>query len=107
MAHLKNSNLEQAQYVFVGILTHNPKHAAAMHMLGMVRYRQGQLNAALELVKKAIKRQPNHAAWYRNLSVIYRDLGLKAEALAAEEQAQKLKTRIKEDSSGAKVNFDA
>jgi len=65
------------------------------------------LNAALKLVKKAIKRQPNHAAWYRNLSTIYRDLGLKAEALAAEEHAQKLKTRIKEDRGDAKVNFDA
>ncbi|MEQ1560558.1 MAG: sulfotransferase [Methyloglobulus sp.] len=96
MEHLKDNNLTQAEGVFTKILQQNPNHAAAMHMLGMVRYRQGQLRLAEEWVNLAIKNQPNHAAWYNNLSAIYRDLGLNPEALAAGQQAQKIKTRIKE-----------
>ena len=107
MTYLKNNNLDLAGDVFIRILEDNPKHAAALHMLGMVRYRQGQPSAALALVKKAVKRQPNHAAWYRNLSSIYRALGLEAESLAAEQQAQKLKSRINETSAKEYIGFNS
>jgi hypothetical protein len=96
MGYLQSQDTEQAADVFTRILAQNPHHAAALHMLGMARYQQGKLKMALSLVQQAIARQPHHAAWHQNLSAILNDLGMKAEAKAANEQAQKRKTRLLE-----------
>jgi tetratricopeptide (TPR) repeat protein len=88
---LQNNKPEQAAVYFATILQRNPQHAAALHMLGIAHYQQGQLETALTLVQQAIAKQPHHARWHQNLAAIYTALGKTKEAQAALEKSQQLK----------------
>jgi tetratricopeptide (TPR) repeat protein len=93
MGHLQTGDLEQAATVFNAILHQQPHHAAALHMLGIVRFQQGQAQAALPLLQLAIAKQPFHAGWHQNLSVVCHALGMTEAAHAAEQHGQLLKSR--------------
>ncbi|MDO9103516.1 MAG: sulfotransferase [Methylovulum sp.] len=92
MQYLYDQQGRQAAAVFEEVLSHNPKHAAAMHMLGVALYQQNQLEPALTWFKAAIARHPGHAGWYRNLGLVCAALGMVEEAQNAYQKAQKLKT---------------
>ena len=92
MAYLRENKSVQAAEVFQAILSNNPHHASALHMLGISFYQQKQLETALKLVKKSIALHPHHANWYQNLGAIYAALGMKTEAQAADKKAKNLKT---------------
>ncbi|MDP2901993.1 MAG: sulfotransferase [Methylovulum sp.] len=84
---------QQATAVFEAILSKNPNHAAAMHMLGVALFQQNKLEPALEFIKAAIAHHPGHARWYQNLGLVFDALGKLKEAQSAYQKAQKLKTR--------------
>ncbi|MDD5276903.1 MAG: sulfotransferase [Methylovulum sp.] len=92
MEHLHANQSQQAANIFEEILSHNPNHAAAMHMLGVAMLQQNKTEAALRLIKAAIVRQPNHASWHHNLGLVFDRSGMPQEAKMAYEKALELKT---------------
>lgn len=91
MACLQAGELEPAGEIFSTIVQQHPQHAAALHMLGITRFKQGQAHTALPLLQQAIAQQPRHSAWFQNISAVYRVLGMADEADAAQEKSQQLK----------------
>lgn len=92
MARLQANQAQQAADIFKTLLNHNPKHAAAQHMLAIAYYQQGQAEIALSLLQQAIAKQPRQPSWYANLSVVLNSLGKTTEAQAAYAKSQQLKT---------------
>ncbi|MFZ2725212.1 MAG: sulfotransferase [Methylococcaceae bacterium] len=98
MSCLHAGETEQAAGIFSTILQSNPNHAAALHMLAITHYQQGNAKTALPLLQQAINQQPRHASWYANLSIILNALGKKKQAKVAYDKSQNLKTlQIEQD----------
>jgi Flp pilus assembly protein TadD len=75
LEHHRRGRLDQAAQIYRAILAHNPQHADALHLLGVVAYQQGQHQQAAELIGRAIALQPTEAAFYSNLAEVYRASG--------------------------------
>lgn len=82
--------LAHAETLYRQILAHQPNHADAKHLLGLVCYAHGDLAAAAEYVRRAIAVAPHVAVFRFNLSNILRDAGDPAGARAACEEAVRL-----------------
>jgi predicted Zn-dependent protease len=59
--------LPQAEVIYRQILAQQPKHAGALHGLGVIAHQTGRLDIAVSLIRKAIARQPNWPEAYSNL----------------------------------------
>ena len=58
-----------------------PEHPGALALLGVVSAHTGQPERASELLERAIKRNPEVAAWHANLCSLYRIMNRMQEAL--------------------------
>jgi tetratricopeptide (TPR) repeat protein len=63
MRHHRAGRLKEADQLYRQILTQNPRHAPALHYLGVLAYQAGQNNAALDLIRRAIALAPNDENW--------------------------------------------
>ncbi len=48
--------LSEAEQIYHDVLSVDPEHFAALHLLGVIRYQQGQDGEAIRLIGKALKR---------------------------------------------------
>jgi tetratricopeptide (TPR) repeat protein len=67
--------LAAAARLYQSVLSHDPNHADALHLLGVVRHQQGQSVAAVDLIAKAVAIRPGAAAYHANLAEAYRAIG--------------------------------
>lgn len=67
--------LEDAARLYQAILEHQPLHADALHLFGLLHHEQGRHMAALEFIERAVTLRPNAAAYHANLGEVYRALG--------------------------------
>ncbi len=65
------------------ILTIDPRHADALHLLGVVAYQTGRHVAAVDLMSQAIAIQPHFAAFHSNLGNALSELARFAEAIGS------------------------
>src|ERR1051325_6481439 len=72
LQHHLNGRLEEATQRYHAVLTHNPEHADALHLLGVVAHQQGNPARACELIGRAIALQPGVASYHANLAEVYR-----------------------------------
>lgn len=79
--------LDEAETIYRRLLAQEGDHADALHLLGLVHYARGELDAAVELVDKAVAAAPRAAVFRFNLGNILRDAGDLAAALAAYREA--------------------
>lgn len=70
----QQGNLELAQYVYAQVLTLQPDHFDALHLLGVIAQQQGHHQQAVELIERAISANPNMAFAYYNLANSYKAL---------------------------------
>ena len=89
--HLQAGRSGQAAAVFEEVLRHNPRHAAATYMLGVVLMREGKPEAALALMQDSITRHGGHPGWHRNLGLVLDALGQHQQAQAFYQAAEALK----------------
>jgi tetratricopeptide (TPR) repeat protein len=75
LAHHQNGELEQAARLYRDILSSEPDHPDALHLLGVVALQRGQPRKAIELIERAIAIQPSAAAFHGNLGEAYRACG--------------------------------
>lgn len=79
--------LDEAEALYLGILGRDPGHGDALHLLGLVRQRQDRHAEAVELIGRAIARDPGAAFFHSNLANSLMALHRLDDAAAALERA--------------------
>ena len=88
--HEAAGRLDEAQAVLRHVLTEAPLHHPALHLLGIVAFKQGNGDEAARLIEQSIALAPMAALYHRNIGEIYRVLGRLDEALVAGRRATTL-----------------
>ncbi|HEU5048604.1 MAG TPA: sulfotransferase [Rickettsiales bacterium] len=84
---LERNQLAEAEMLLRKILEVRPREAQALHLLGLVAYKAGKPDIAIELVRQAIQSDGNIALFHANLTEMYRVRGELARAIAHGKQA--------------------
>jgi tetratricopeptide (TPR) repeat protein len=91
--HHRAGNLAAAEQIYRAILAGEPRHAEALHLLGVLAHQTGHPQPASELIRQAIAANPRAGYFHNNLGNALRDLGQFADARAAYETALRLEPR--------------
>src|SRR5690242_16367707 len=94
LTHHRSGQLAQAEAMYRQVLSIEPYNAEALHMLGVIAYQAGNLEAALDLIGQSIDCSPGEAAYFNNLGEVLRAIGEPREAIIALRQAVALKGGI-------------
>ncbi len=86
----------EAKRLYAEILSEEPEHASALHLLGVLKFQQGDARAAIELIGKAISARPDVAKFHSDLAVALRAQGRLEEAVAAYRKALELRPHFAE-----------
>ncbi len=87
----QKGQLDEAEHLYRKILAQNPKNAEALHLLGVIEAQRKNFAAGVEIFDRAIKIQPNNAAFLSSRGNALRGLGQLNEALAAYDSALAIK----------------
>lgn len=85
--HYQAGRLKEAEDIYLRILKCSPEHPRALHALGVINYRVGNGEAALELIGRAVTIKPGFADAHNNLGNILKDYGRVREAIASYKRA--------------------
>ena len=91
------NNLDEAEMSFKKLLHHNPDHAAANYMVGLVYCRKNHVADAVPLFEKALKACPWQKEWRENLIRAYQETDQHDKA----EELQQRNTQPKPESDSA------
>ncbi|MEI8196354.1 MAG: tetratricopeptide repeat protein [Phycisphaerae bacterium] len=91
LQHHQAGRLQEAEQIYRQILAHQPGHADALHLLGVIASQVGRFEVAVDLIGQAIAQKPNVPEMHNNLGNALKDLGRFEEANAAYRQAIALK----------------
>ncbi|MFO1056238.1 MAG: tetratricopeptide repeat protein [Dongiaceae bacterium] len=80
-AHAAAGRLDEAAAAYRRILEVRPDNPAALHRLGLVRYRRRDPEAAESLIRRAIAVRPDFPAAWSDLAIVLNDRGRAAEAI--------------------------
>jgi tetratricopeptide (TPR) repeat protein len=86
----RGGRLDEAATIYQQLLTGNPNHADALHLLGVLSQQRGQPRQAIQLIGRAIARKPGVACFHANLAEAHRALGQVDRAVSAAQTALKL-----------------
>jgi len=96
LVHHQAGRPEEAEQLYRQILAIDPRHADALHLLGMIEYQAGRLEAAADLIRKAIAIHSKGASYYSNLGTVVQAQGKLEEAEALYRKALALKPQLAE-----------
>ena len=85
--HHRAGRLREAEALYRQILAQQPRHAEALHLLGVMADQAGRHDIAVDLIRQAIAVNPKLPDVYNDLGISLRDLGQLDEAIAAYRQA--------------------
>lgn len=71
----KKGELLQAELIYVNILSATPKHADALHLLGVVQLQKKNYDKAIEFIEQAVQIKPEAAPYHSNLGIAFRKNG--------------------------------
>src|SRR5271166_928931 len=91
--HEQAGRLTEAEEALGQVLALAPQHAGALHLKGVVNFRQGRIDEAVALMERSIAGAPETALYHRNICEAYRSLGRYDDALAADHRAVGLTPR--------------
>ena len=66
--------LGEAEAIYRQMLAVEPRHADALHYLGVIAHQVGRHDLAMELIQQAIALAPDTSAYYSNLGEAYREM---------------------------------
>lgn len=89
--HHERGQLSEAEALYRQILGTEPRHADALHLLGVIAHQVGQHAPAIELMRAGIAVAPTVADYHNNLSLALERLGRLDEAEAELREALRLK----------------
>ena len=90
LEHHRAGRLMQAEQMYRRVLQIHPRHAGAVHLLGLIAFQAGKLDIAEHLLQEAIKIDSFHAPYSADLGEVYRALGKTDEAISAYAKAIEL-----------------
>lgn len=85
--HHQAGRLQQAEQCYRGALQQQPDvsisqgHTDALHLLGVVRMQMGQLDDAVELISRAVRRNPTNPTYLSNLGTAHIERGETEDAI--------------------------
>ncbi|MCS6287100.1 MAG: tetratricopeptide repeat protein [Nitrospira sp.] len=85
--HHQAGQLAEAERNYQLALNMAPGHPEALHLLGLLAYRVGSYEQAIELITHAIQGTPNSPLYWFNLGVVTQKAGKADEAIRAYERA--------------------
>ena len=85
--HHQAGQLAEAEHNYQLALNMAPGHPEALHLLGLLAYRVGSYEQAIELITHAIQGTPNSPLYWFNLGVVTQKAGKAEEAIRAYERA--------------------
>lgn len=74
-AHHTAGNLAAAEALYLQILKTNPRHADALHLLGMIALKTGRVALAEQLITQAIANSPRNSTFHINLALVHTTFG--------------------------------
>jgi protein O-GlcNAc transferase len=83
----QTGRLAEAERIYREILSVDPQHADATHLLGVIAHQVGRSDIAVDLIGKAIEINGTVAAYHSNRGNALKDLGRLDEAIAAYDAA--------------------
>jgi len=81
--HHQAGRLAEAEGLYRQILSQQPNHADAVHLLGILAGRTGRAQEALELLRRAIALNPSAAPYRASLGTMFARLGQHDDAIVA------------------------
>lgn len=66
-----SGHFDEAQGLYAHVLEHQPEHADALHLLGVLQAQRGRHADAAELIGRAIQAQPGEAMFHNNLGNVF------------------------------------
>jgi tetratricopeptide (TPR) repeat protein len=90
--HHMAGRLGDAEALYRGVLTRDPRNAEALHKMGIIALQMARNDVAVEFLQKAIAVNPNLAPWHDNLGVALLGQGKPDEAIAAGRRALALQS---------------
>ena len=91
ITHHRAGRLSQAETCYQKILTQDPTHAGALHLLGLVAYQQARYDRALDCITRAIQRDATKPLYFYNQGLVHQKLNQLHEAERSYRQALALK----------------
>ena len=90
LAHHQGGRLQAAEEIYRQILQADPRHADAMHLVGVIALQTGNPAVAVEYIERAIGWDGDRAIFHSNLGEAYRSLRRLPEAIACFRRALEL-----------------
>lgn len=87
----KSGDLAEAESGYRRILSKIPNHPQALHMQGVIELQRGNVQLAIDLIRRAINVHPGHPEPWVNLGSALRAANENAEAISAFQRAIRLK----------------
>ena len=88
--HHRAGRLLEAEKMYRRVLKTHPRHAGAMHLLGLIAYQVGKPEDACQYLQQAIRLDAFQPCFPADLGEVYRSLNKIPEAIAAYRQALEL-----------------
>ena len=85
--HHYHGRLDLAQKVYLQLLSNNPNNSDALHLLGVIARKAGDLNKSNDLIEKAIELNSEVASYHYNLGTVKHSLKQLNSALASYNKA--------------------
>ena len=89
--HHQERRFARAEACYETIITRDPGHADALHLLGLIAYRRSQYDRALSLIAKAIQRRATQPLYFYNQGIVHQALDQLHEAERSYRRALSLK----------------
>ncbi len=96
LSHHRAGRLAEAERIYRQVLAADPRHAGALHLLGLVAFQSGNFDAAVKAISQAIRLDGGQPTFHANLGETYRGLGRLDEARACYVQALRLRPDLAE-----------
>jgi len=87
----QNGHLDKAEEIYNKILTINPNHADALHLLGIISHQVGKYDISVNLIRKAIQINPQNAIYYNSMGNVLNTQGKLEEVVACFRKAIEIK----------------
>jgi hypothetical protein len=88
--------MQEAERLYRLVLKVEPYNADALHLLGLLHYKRGDIAAAVPFIRQAIAIRPSSAEAHNNLGAALESLGQTGEAIASYARATALKPDFSE-----------
>jgi len=96
LAHHRQGQWQQAEALYRQVLASEPNNLDALQLLGVLAHQNGQHEAAIELITRALHQRGSVPSLHNNLGEAYRMLDRYPEAIAAYQRAIQLQSDFAE-----------